>query len=210
MIIDNSKITAIIFDFGGVILQLDEHKTYNELSRILKVDKETLHTLVLQTTKFYEFECGNISSQEFIDFIHSVSNVPVSSNEIIDAWNAMLLDLPPKRVDLLLSLKNQYRTFLLSNTNALHETCFVENIRNQGYDICLQDMFETVWYSHILGLRKPNEDIFIEVAKQAQLIPQQTLFLDDRADNIATAHALGFKTQLITKEYGILDFFENR
>lgn len=207
MAIDLSHIEAIVFDFGGVILNLDEKKTYEELSQILSIDTENLHEMVLKTKTFYDFECGKISSFEFIQFIHSLTKKLTSDQQIIDAWNAMLLELPLEHVDILLELKKHYRTFLLSNTNAIHEACFVQNIHNQGIPYTLEQMFETVWYSHVLGLRKPNTDIFIEITKRAQLHPHATLFLDDRADNIATAKKLGFQTQLITNTHTIKQIF---
>ncbi len=208
MRLQESTITALIFDFGGVVLNLDEQRTYNQLIELLQLRKEVLQKKLLHTNIFYDFECGKITSQEFISYIHSISTTPISDEQIISAWNAMLLDLPQQHVQLLQTLKKKYRTFLLSNTNAIHEDSFVRSIK-QEYDMTLQDMFEKVWYSHILGLRKPNKDIFIEISHLAQLKPEQTLFLDDREENIATANKLGFKTQLISKHCGILDVFSD-
>ncbi|HON53079.1 MAG TPA: HAD family phosphatase [Bacteroidales bacterium] len=200
-------IEAIIFDFGGVVLNLDEQQTYTQMSNLLGISLEDLQNQVLRSKEFFNLECGTITPNKFIEFIHSKSKNNITDSQIIKAWNAMLLDLPQQHVTLLLELKKHFRTFLLSNTNAIHEDCFVTNIKNQGYTITLQDMFETVWYSHVLGLRKPNKDIFIEVAKRADLNPTNTLFIDDRIDNIQTAQELGFKTHHITPQHGIIDYF---
>lgn len=204
-----SGIKNIIFDFGGVVLNLDEQRTYNAMAEILECRQIELMPKLNTNEVFHDLECGRIEPEKFIDFVKSIAPKPITTKQITDAWNAMLLDFPIEHVDLLIQLQSKYRTFLLSNTNAIHEEAFVAGIKNQGILYTLQDMFETVWYSHELGLRKPNHDIFEAVMKQANLKPEETLFLDDRLDNITAAKELGIHTQLVTKENGILTIFKN-
>ena len=203
-----NSISSIIFDFGGVVLNLDEHKTYTAMCNLLDCNHDEMIEKLHKDNIFFDFECGKISSELFIEHVKSIAKKPIQTQEIKNAWNAMLLDLPLSHVEVLLKIKPIFRTFLLSNTNAIHEEAFVEGIKNQGIPYSLHDLFENVWYSHDLGLRKPNHDIFEEVMRQANLKPEETLFLDDRHDNISAAQQLGIHTQLITKEKSILSIFE--
>lgn len=202
-----SHIKNIIFDFGGVILNLDEQKTFSELMRIMGCNKEELYTIMHTNNTFYKYECGLISSEEFVAHLQSLSFIPVKKEDVITAWNAMLLDFPEQHVRLLLNLKKTYRTFLLSNTNDLHEKAFIANMKAQGIQESIYDLFETVWYSHTLHLRKPNADIYEAVLKEANLNPHETLFLDDRQENLDGAKEVGISTMHITKDVTIMSLF---
>jgi len=203
----NAKINNIIFDFGGVILNLNESLTNAALCKLIECESNELYEKLNSSNIFYDFECGKISPQIFINHVKSISAKPISDKQVVDAWNAMLLDFPQKHIELLLQLKSKFRTFLLSNTNAIHEAAFTQNLINQSSRYTIYDMFEKVWYSHELGLRKPNHDIFLEVLSQANLKPENTIFLDDRLDNITAASEVGLHTIHITKENGILQIF---
>ncbi|MDR2962544.1 MAG: HAD family phosphatase [Bacteroidales bacterium] len=203
------NITSIIFDFGGVILNLNEQRTYSALMQLLQCNAHDLSRSVAQNNVFRNYECGLISSDEFVAYIQSLAPHYISAQQITDAWNAMLLDFPPAHVELLLRLKMQYRTFLLSNTNDLHEKAFVQNMKNQGIKHSIHDLFETVWYSHHLHLNKPHVEIFETVIAQAGLNPEHTLFLDDKEENLVGARKAGLRTQLIDKETSILKIFKN-
>jgi putative hydrolase of the HAD superfamily len=120
------------------------------------------------------------------------------------AWNALLLDFPPERIRLLKMLKKQYRLFLLSNTNALHQREFEQRfIAVSGGG--METIFEKVYYSHLLGLRKPNEDIYRVVVEENRLIPGETLFIDDTVSNFSGAQAVGLKTLQVKPPATILD-----
>jgi putative hydrolase of the HAD superfamily len=108
-----------------------------------------------------------------------------SENDIINAWNAMLLDFPAGRIAFLLQLKNRYRTFLLSNTNAIHHQAFQQiQLTPAG---TLDDCFEKAYYSHEMGLRKPDAEIFQYVLEENNLSAAETLFIDDTISNIEGA-----------------------
>ncbi|MCL2328367.1 MAG: HAD family phosphatase [Bacteroidetes bacterium] len=201
-------ITTIIFDFGGVILNLNEELTYKAMMHLLNCDKQQLQQHLAHNNTFPNYECGLISTDEFVQYIQSLVPYNISKQEIADAWNAMLLDFPQAHVDLLLRLKTKYRTFLLSNTNDLHEIAFTQNMKNQGIQYAIHDLFERVYYSHTLHLRKPNVETYEAVIQRENLNPAQTLFLDDKLENLEGAQKAGLRTQLIDANNTIMNLFD--
>ena len=122
---------------------------------------------------------------------------PASDRALTDAWNAMLLPFPEAHLPLLDAFAAGYRIFLLSNTNALHIRCVEQDFQRRfpGRKPFLQH-FEKAYLSHELHLRKPQPEIYTYVLQDAELNANETLFVDDRAENIAAAAALGLHTRL--------------
>ena len=201
-------ITSIIFDFGGVILNLNEKLTYQALMQLLNCNEQQLESYLAHNSVFHRYECGLMSTDEFVQYIQSLAPYTISTQKIADAWNAMLLDFPQVHVDLLLRLKTKYRTFLLSNTNDLHESAFTQNMKNQGIQYSIHDLFERVYYSHTLHLRKPNVEIYETVIQRENLNPAHTLFLDDKLENLEGAKKAGLRTQLIDANNTIMTLFD--
>lgn len=121
----------------------------------------------------------------------------LTPERITEAWDAMLINFPPERIELLKSLKSRYRTFLLSNTNAIHLKKFGQMYKDTMGGGSLEDCFEKAYYSHLIGLRKPNKEAYEFVLNDQGLKPEETLFIDDTFPNIETAAALGIKTLYI-------------
>jgi len=184
---------AIIFDLGGVILPLYPQASIDALSALLHKDAAELYTLSQQTDVFDKFERGEISAAAFRKVVTQDAPRPISDETFDDAWCAMLSPIPEYNLDLLLDLKEQKRTFLLSNTNVIHVERFLadysrsyENLR-PSFDA----HFEVVHFSHDLGMRKPEQHIFLELIRRHSLARDRTLFVDDNHENIAAAKELG-------------------
>ncbi len=203
----NLKFKAIIFDLGGVILNIDYHKTINSFKKLEVDNFEELYTQAQQHHIFDKFETGKITPQEFRNYIKSVADVELTNQQIDDAWNAMLLDLPQHRIDLLNQLKKEYPIFLFSNTNAIHLKAFKNSIKNQyGNENLLDDTFNKTYYSHILGKRKPNTNGFEQIIKENNLQANKTLFIDDSQQHIEGAKKVGLQTFWL-KDKDIIDVF---
>lgn len=203
----NLKFKAIIFDLGGVILNIDYHKTINSFKKLEVDNFEELYTQAQQHHVFDKFETGKITPQEFRNYIKSVADVELTNQQIDDAWNAMLLDLPQHRIDLLNQLKKEYPIFLFSNTNAIHLKAFKNSIKNQyGNENLLDDTFNKTYYSHILGKRKPNTNGFEQIIKENNLQANKTLFIDDSQQHIEGAKKVGLQTFWL-KDKDIIDVF---
>lgn len=189
------KFDAIIFDLGGVILNLDYDRTITAFKKLGKENFDKLYTQSYQEGIFDLFETGEISSDDFLNYMLQFMPSDVQAFQIVEAWNAMLGDLPTERVELLKSLKKKYNLFLLSNTNDLHLTAFKSIINQQhGNPDLLETLFDKTYYSHLIGLRKPNANVFEHVLNSNNLSAQKTLFIDDTERHILGAQRLGIQT----------------
>lgn len=186
------NIKNVIFDLGGVILNIDFKKT-EAAFKLLGLENFSDHISQFHITDFFEkYETGHISDDEFVSGISQLIGKPVESEEIIKAWNALLLDFPPERIELLKRIKSRYRTFLLSNTNSIHLKEFQEMLHNTS-GVYLEDLFEKTYYSHAVKLRKPLAPIFELVLNENGLLASETLFIDDTASNFEEAKKMGIQ-----------------
>jgi FMN phosphatase YigB (HAD superfamily) len=179
-------INTIIFDFGDVFINLDKQATMNAFRNLgLSQWNEDLDRLNIQ------FETGQISRENFLLGIQK--HIPnASTNEILDAWNAILLDFPLYRLEFLQMLSKKYRLFLLSNTDAIHIETFEQKSGISFYSDFYQ-CFEKVYFSFEVKMRKPNPEIFNHLLNNHELNPKRTLFIDDKKENTDAALALGFQ-----------------
>jgi putative hydrolase of the HAD superfamily len=198
------NIKNIIFDLGGVILNIDLKRTENAL-RELGIDNFSRYMTQSHVTFFFkDYETGKMDDAAFIKSIQALSVHTLKEEEVINAWNALLLDFPQERIELLQNLKRKYRLFLLSNTNLIHYRKFQEQIFLQtgGY---LEDLFEKTYYSHTVGLRKPDVAIFQLVINENELNPAETLFVDDTEGNMEGAKQAGLFVAHVKPGTSILD-----
>jgi putative hydrolase of the HAD superfamily len=187
-------IKNIIFDLGGVILNIDYKRPQEEFKKLGIKGVETLYSKQNQVELFDLLETGKISEKEFIHKIKESSDLEISDSEIIIAWNSILLEFPLRRLQILQQLQLHYNMYLLSNTNEIHEKAFNEMLKIQcGYP-SLALFFDRVYLSHRVGLRKPDPKIFELVINENSLKIEETLFIDDSLQHIESASKLGLKT----------------
>jgi HAD superfamily hydrolase (TIGR01509 family) len=185
-------IRNIIFDLGGVILNIDPQLTVDGFRNLgwHRFYEEGSRSVVKEL--FYNLEKGNSSPGMFRDYIRHMVDHQLNDYEIDIAWSAMILDIPPENIRYLEQLKNHYRLFLLSNTNEIHRIKIHRNFEAVfGYSF--YELFERNFYSHEMGMRKPDPQIFIQALTEAYLIPEETLFIDDMKENTDAAKRLGIK-----------------
>ena len=199
----------IIFDLGGVILNIDYQLTMKAFSELGVENVEEKYSQLNQTALFDEFERGEISPNQFREGMEIALGRQVTDNEIDSAWNAMLLDLPAERLQVLERLKKDKRLSLLSNTNAIHAEVFEKEMQRLHGIENLSRYFEKVYYSFEVGMRKPEERIFQLVVEEQGYNPQETLFIDDSPQHIEGAKKVGLKTYYLRADQGetILDLF---
>jgi glucose-1-phosphatase len=186
------NISAIIFDLGGVIMDIDVKKTLNAFSGLGLQNVHEYFGHGFAASFFSDHESGRISDEEFLQEIKNLLSNDVADEAVIDAWNALLLRFPPERIELLKELKNRYRLFLFSNTNAIHREKFSE-IYRKSFPGELDDHFEKAYYSHVLRQRKPDPGGYEQIIKENGLDPKQTLFVDDALMNVEGAIRAGLK-----------------
>jgi glucose-1-phosphatase len=186
------QIKNIIFDLGGVLLNLDMAKTRQEFYDLGLTQIDELFRIGHAASFFKQYEIGAISDQEFVDEIKKEINVSVPDQQIIHAWNAMLLDFPSKRVEWLKKQRQQFRIFLFSNTNALHLIEFRKSF-NAAHGFEIDELFEKAYYSHEAKIRKPDAGAYQLVIDENGLEAAHTLFIDDALINVEAAIATGLQ-----------------
>ncbi|MCK9616446.1 MAG: HAD family phosphatase [Lentimicrobiaceae bacterium] len=190
-------IKNIIFDFGGVILNLDFKAGETAFARLGVTDFAELYSQINQVHIFDDLEKGIISPTEFNRRIHVLINKDISDEDLNIAWNSMLGEMPPQRIRTLLRLKNIYRTFLLSNSNAIHYAVFVKELQEKYGFASFDELFERVYFSFRERMKKPDPEIYNYVLHTSNLIPEETLFIEDTEKNLVPARQLGIHTYLL-------------
>ena len=198
----------IILDFGGVLINLDIPKTIAEFNKLSDTPFEHIYTQAAQTELFSALDKGKISEQVFFSKLAEVINYQGPEQNLLQAWNAMLLDLPKQRLDLLLHLKTKYRTFLLSNTCEPHITAFERDMKTVHGINNLDGYFEKVYYSCRMGMRKPDKEIFEFVLRENNLKVEETIFIDDSIQHVKGAAAVGIQAHLLEKGRELKDLLE--
>lgn len=202
-----SRIRHLLFDLGGVIINLEVPRTHQALGRLAGRDAVEMARQAKETDLFSRYETGACTDEEFRRGLRAFLGTDAPDAQLDAAWNAMLLDLPPARVELLGQLRGKYDLFLLSNTNDIHlrEVNAVLG-RSTGVP-ALEDLFDRTYYSQRIGLSKPGAASFRYVLDHAGIRAEDTLFLDDLPENLRGAQQLGIHTVLIGPTNTILDLF---
>lgn len=189
---EQNSFDAIIFDLGGVIINLDYQLTIEAFKKLGLENFEEMYTQGKQNNLFDDYETGKISSQHFINSLLPFLPSGTSANKVVHAWNAMILNFPSKRLELLDQLNSKYRIFLLSNTNDIHLQAVNRSLANIT-DRKLDSYFEKVYLSHEIKLRKPHKEIFELVCAEQNLNQATTLFIDDTIGHVNGANSIGLK-----------------
>lgn len=201
----SQKTKNIIFDLGGVLLNIDFTLTSNAFKDLGVTNFDEMFTQHFSNPLFELLETGKIDEADFFDAFRKEAGLPLSNTQIESAWNALLLDFPPERIEWLEKIAGRYRIFLFSNTNQIHYDCFIRNFSNSFDGKHFNDFFEKAYYSQFLGLRKPYPASFQAIVKEQEILPAETLFIDDTYKNIEAANQLGFQTIHLQNPTTVLD-----
>ena len=186
-------IKNIIFDLGGVIYDIRYENIPEAFARMGAGNLVSLYSKAKQTDFIDRYEEGLISSDDFCEEIRRLSEVPLTNEQIKEAWNAILIDVPVPRVDFLLKLKEHYNLYLFSNTNQFNYDCFTAHLKQKyGFDF-FETIFKAAYFSHILHIRKPKVEGFQRIMQEQQLNPAETLFIDDSPQHVEGARRCGLQ-----------------
>ena len=204
-------IKNIIFDYGNVIFTIDFKRTQDAFTALGVDNVESFYAHKGHHSIFDEFEKGEITAVDFRNGIRNITNKPnLTDQQIDDTWNSLLIGVPAGNHELLQKVKQQYRTFLLSNINEIHLN-YINKYLKTEFDLDGNDVFfEKIYYSHLVAKRKPNKDIFEQVLEENKLNPAETLFIDDSPQHLKTATDLGIQTYLMTYPDTIQSFFKDK
>ena len=200
-------VKTILFDYGGVIINIDYQATIAAFNELGTMDFEEMYSQASQSNLFNQIETGKISGQYFINQLLDYLPEGTSPNRVVSAWNAVIKDVPLDRIELILELKKKgYKVILLSNTNEIHIE--LANRRWQiAHNELPKEVFDSVYYSHEVNMRKPNKEIFEFVCSEHQLDPSEVLFIDDSIQHVEGAKSMGMNAVLLEKGQSIHDIF---
>src|SRR5690606_4341153 len=181
----------------GVILNINYHFTIEAFERLGIENFEELYSQAKQSSLFDLLEVGKISPSQFRNDIRHICQTNLSDNQIDEAWNAMLLDLPITILDLLHELKEDgFSLFLLSNTNQIHYEAYTQLLQRNLGITGLEELFDQSFFSHEIGRRKPNPETFLWVLKTINLKANEVIFIDDSIQHVEGAKEIGIKSFL--------------
>jgi glucose-1-phosphatase len=198
-------IKNIIFDLGGVLMNIDFKRTFDEFEIIgFRGAGEAFHDPDINRLCM-DFETGVYCSIEMRRKFRELTGFVCSDLQFDKAWNALLIDFPPERIRRVEELARKYKVYLLSNTNPIHARHFNSELKKHFGIESLDHLMEKAWYSHNLGLRKPDERIYHKVLKNSRLNAEETLFLDDSEMNVRVAEEVGMRAVHITNEFTVIE-----
>lgn len=200
-----TAIKHIIFDLGGVFLNINFQLTSQAFAKLGVTDFNNMFTQHYSNPLFELLETGKITEHEFYDAFREATQVALTNQEIKDAWNALLLDFPPERIQWLEQMAKKYNLYLFSNTNQIHYDCFMQQFEQVFNGKNFNDYFIKAYYSQDLGLRKPYPNAFEAILKEQSLNPADTLFIDDTIKNVEAAASLGMQTIHLAPPLTVLD-----
>jgi putative hydrolase of the HAD superfamily len=200
------NVEAIIFDFGGVIINLDYNATIDAFKKLGLDNFDHLYSQATQSNLFDSIETGKISPQHFINSLLRLLPKETTPKQVINAWNAMLLDISIERIELLQELSKRYKIYLLSNTNKIHIDAALQTW-NRTTNKPIEYIFEKVYFSHEVHMRKPHVEIFNLVTTNEGLNPAKTLFIDDSIQHIQGAITAGLQTHHLRPEESLHELF---
>ena len=205
----STKIKNIIFDLGGVILDIDENIIYQELEKLGFKASELSHSKEFMEI-LSKFDTGIYTAPTFRKKIKALLGLEKMTDQKFDSlWNAMLLDIPRERIEAIEKVKKHYKIFLMSNSNEIHYDLYVRDLQLRfGYNE-FDELFNKSYFSFAEHLEKPDPRFFELILDHEGLLPEETLFIDDSANNIKAAKALGIHTYHISKDELVRKLFSN-
>lgn len=201
------KFKAIIFDFGNVIIDIDIPRTFNNFAKLTSKRPEVVERLFVENQVFMRYETGKFDDIEFREVVRQVLGFPLSDAEVDLAWNALLLEIPKRRIELLLKLREKYPVYLLSNTNNIHIKQSEKYIKKTFGFSTLNELFDEAFLSYEIGLWKPDNAFYMHVLTKIGCEPKEVLFLDDNQKNVESSRAIGINTIHVEPPKCITEYF---
>ena len=206
--IDFDKISTLIFDFGGVLINLNREKALEEFEKIGLLDTAKLLDNFLPVDIFMQLEIGELSEDEFLEKLTARSTQNPTKEQVKAAFLTFLQDIPAQKLDLLLELKKRFKILMLSNTNPIHFV-WCKNTKFNYKGLNINDFFDKCYVSYEQKTAKPQKEIFEILLKEQNIKAEECLFLDDASANIETAKSLKFNTILVNPKEDLQKYFAN-
>jgi len=186
-------IEAIIFDLGNVLIDLDYPGIIKAFQRVAQKNQNNIEKLVVNAKVLQMFEMGKISPENFRAEISQILDVKLEDSDFDKIWNSMLKSISKERMNKVLEIRKKYKTYILSNSNVIHEPAFEGMVRGATGMSGIRSFVDKAYFSHEIGMRKPDLACYHFVVEDIGLCPSKMLFLDDRLDNVEAAREAGIK-----------------
>ena len=203
------KFKAVIFDFGNVIINIEFQRIYQTFAKFTSKPIAYIEKRITEDQIFRRYESGQFTDEEFREVIRQTLGFPLSDHEVDTAWNAILLDIPADRIDLIHKIRQKYPVFLLSNTNNIHITASNNYLKKTHGIKSLDILFDKLFLSYEMGMWKPDTEIYYEVLRSINLEPNEVVFFDDNLQNIESAKAIGMQTILVESTTSVVEYCKN-
>lgn len=197
---------AILFDLGGVLIDIDYQATEQAFVKLGVQDFSARYTQFAQEDLFDLFETGQISPQHFINKLLPITTPGTSPNQVYAAWNEMLGFFPPDKIQFLMNLCKELPIFMLSNTNAIHWELVIQRWKKSS-EIPLDEVFDQIFLSHEIKQRKPHPSTFEWVLEQMKMSPDEVLFIDDSPQHVEGAIKAGLNAVLYEPGIALASYF---
>lgn len=182
----------LIFDLGNVLYDIDFTKMYAAFNELGIPNFENHFTLNKSDQIFFDLELGLISEQQFCDGFNALYHLNLTKQQIIEAWNSLLIGYRPQSIEWVKANNSNYNTFLYSNTNQIHYDHFIPQFE-QEMGGNFENLFKTPYFSHKMGQRKPDPSSFKHILEKEGLVAEETIFIDDNEPNIIAAASVGLQ-----------------
>lgn len=184
---------AVILDFGGVLYDIDYNAPVLAFKELGVEDFAGLYKQAGQSPEFDDLESGRITPDAFYRFMEGHCDEGTTREQVVDAWNSILIGMHPSRVELVQALGRQTRLYIFSNTNVIHAHVFEAWMEKEFGLSAFRSAFEGVHYSHELGMRKPDPAAFLSICERHCIQPNRTLFIDDSKQHVEGARQAGLE-----------------
>jgi len=187
------NVKNLIFDLGNVLYDIDFKKMNAAFTSIGIEDIDQYFTLNNSHKLFLDLEMGFVNEQKFYEGVRALVNLSLTNEQIQFAWNALLVGFRKNSIEWIKQNNTQYNTFLYSNTNQIHQHYFIAEFESKMAAYPFASLFKTPYYSHEMGMRKPDPASFSYILEKEGLLPAETLFIDDNEPNIIAAASVGLQ-----------------
>lgn len=203
------KIKNLIFDFGGVIYQIDHGKQIQSFHALGLGNFELFYSQALQRPLFAEFEKGLVAENDFRLELNKILGLHLPFAKLDEAWNSILVDFMDESVNLLLTLRNRYRLFLLSNTNSIHYQVYTTQfLKMYGFEF--NSIFEKTFWSFQIGMRKPDSEVYKFVMDEGRMNPDESVFIDDSVQNTTASTNAGLPAYWLKPGEKLVDILDEK
>lgn len=179
---------ALLFDLGGVLIDVDFDRVLRAWAPGSRLSFDEMKRRFQPDGAYERHERGQISETDYFSHVATLLELPADHEKLVAGWNAIFageIAATRRRVE---ALRSRIPCFCFTNTNATHAACW-----SQLYPAVVQ-VFDRIFLSHVLHLRKPEPEAFTSVCRLMQTEPREVLFFDDNAANIEAAQATGLQT----------------